>query len=70
MSAESEGGMAAYRGSAPRQAMGAGAMQGVSYVRRVATQGGVAPTMACDAAGVGQKQVVKYRADSIFYKAM
>ena len=51
-------------------AMGAGAMQGVSYVQRVATQGGVAPAMACDAAGLGQKQVVKYQADYIFYKAM
>ncbi len=51
-------------------AMGSGAMQGVTYIQRVATQGGVAPTMPCAAASVGQKQVVKYQADYIFYKAM
>jgi hypothetical protein len=51
-------------------AMGSGAMQGVSYIQRVATQGGVAPAMACGASSVGQKQVVKYQADYIFYRAM
>ncbi|RZL88632.1 MAG: DUF3455 domain-containing protein [Variovorax sp.] len=51
-------------------ATGSGAMQGVSYVQRVATQGGVAPAMACGAASMGQKQVVKYQADYIFYRAM
>ncbi|MBT2303672.1 DUF3455 domain-containing protein [Variovorax paradoxus] len=51
-------------------AMGSGAMQGVSYIQRVATQGGVAPAMACGASLVGQKQVVKYQADYIFYRAM
>jgi hypothetical protein len=50
-------------------AMGAGAMQGVTYIQRVATQGGVAPAAVCAAAGVGQKQVVKYTADYIFWKA-
>ncbi len=50
-------------------ATGAGAMSGVSYVQRVATQGGVAPAMACDAGGVGRKEVVKYQADYIFWKA-
>jgi hypothetical protein len=50
-------------------ATGAGAMQGVSYIQRVATQGGVAPAMACGAANMGQKQVVKYQADYIFYRA-
>jgi hypothetical protein len=50
-------------------AMGAGAMQGVSYIQRVATQGGVAPMTACDAANLGQKQVVKYQADYIFWTA-
>ncbi|SFE05042.1 DUF3455 domain-containing protein [Paracidovorax konjaci] len=49
-------------------AMGAGAMQGVTYIQRVATQGGVAPAMACAAGNAGQKQVVKYQADYIFYK--
>jgi hypothetical protein len=51
-------------------AMGAGAMTGVTYIQRVATRGGVAPAMACDAAGMGKKQVVQYQADYIFYKAM
>lgn len=50
-------------------AMGAGAMQGVSYIQRVATRGGVAPAMACGGANTGQQQVVKYQADYIFYKA-
>jgi hypothetical protein len=50
-------------------AMGVGAMQGVSYIQRVATQGGVAPAMACDASTMGQKQIVKYQADYIFWRA-
>ena len=51
-------------------ATGSGAMQGMSYIQRVATQGGTAPVAACGAASAGQKQVVKYRADYIFYRAM
>ena len=51
-------------------AMGAGAMTGVTYIQRVATMGGVAPAMACDAGTVGSKQIVKYKADYIFYKAV
>ena len=51
-------------------AMGTGAMTGISHIQRVATQGGVAPAMACAAANMGQKQVVSYQADYIFYKAM
>jgi hypothetical protein len=51
-------------------AMGMGAMNGVTYIQRVSTQGGVAPAMACGAANMGTKQVVKYQADYIFYKAM
>jgi hypothetical protein len=50
-------------------ATGAGSMTGVSYIQRVATQGGVAPAAACDAAGVGRKEIVKYQADYIFWKA-
>jgi hypothetical protein len=50
-------------------AMGMGAMQGVSYIQRLATQGGVAPAAACSAANTGQKQVVKYQADYIFWRA-
>ena len=50
-------------------AMGMGAMQGVSYIQRVATRGGVAPAIACGAAAAGQRQVVKYQADYIFWRA-
>ncbi|MBE7368577.1 DUF3455 domain-containing protein [Ramlibacter sp. HM2] len=49
-------------------AMGNGAMNGVTYIQRVATQGGVAPAAACGAANLGTKQVVRYQADYIFYK--
>ncbi|PZO20243.1 MAG: hypothetical protein DCF26_03555 [Burkholderiales bacterium] len=51
-------------------AMGSGAMTDVTYVQRVATVGGVAPAMACGAANMGAKQIVKYQADYIFYKAV
>ena len=63
-------------GSIPMQlvkanpAMGAGAMQGVTYIQRVATQGGVAPSIACVASSMGQKQIVKYQADYIFWSAV
>lgn len=50
-------------------AMGVGAMQGVTYIQRVATQGGVAPAMACGAAQAGRKEIVNYQADYIFWKA-
>jgi hypothetical protein len=51
-------------------AMGSGAMQGVTYIQRVNTQGGVAPATPCAAANLSAKQIVKYQADYIFYKAM
>ena len=50
-------------------ASGAGAMAGVSYIQRVATQGGVAPAKACDAGTAGRKETVRYQADYIFWKA-
>ena len=50
-------------------AMGMGAMQGVTYIQRVATQGGVAPSAGCEASGLGKKQMVKYQADYIFWRA-
>ncbi|RYF18290.1 MAG: DUF3455 domain-containing protein [Comamonadaceae bacterium] len=49
-------------------AIGAGSMQGVSYIQRVATRGGVAPATPCTSAGLGARQVVPYQADYIFYK--
>jgi hypothetical protein len=66
----------AMAGSIPLQlvkanpAIGSGAMTGVSYIQRVATQGGVAPAMPCSAGNAGMKQVVRYQADYIFYKAI
>jgi hypothetical protein len=51
-------------------AMGMGGMQGVAYIQRVATQGGVAPAAACAPANLGQKQLVPYQADYIFWKAV
>lgn len=50
-------------------AMGSGAMTGVTYIQRVALKGGVAPDMPCNASTRGQKSVVKYQADYIFWKA-
>jgi hypothetical protein len=50
-------------------AMGNGAMNGTTYIQRVATRGGVAPAMPCAAGNVGARQVVKYQADYIFYRA-
>ncbi|HNN17486.1 MAG TPA: DUF3455 domain-containing protein, partial [Giesbergeria sp.] len=37
-------------------AMGMGAMQGVTYIQRVATVGGIAPKAACAQANEGAKQ--------------
>jgi hypothetical protein len=51
-------------------AMGMGAMQGVTYIQRVATQGGVAPATPCDAGQLGRKEIVKYQADYIFWAAV
>ncbi|MDO8458227.1 MAG: DUF3455 domain-containing protein [Burkholderiaceae bacterium] len=50
-------------------AVGTGAMAGVTFIQRVATLGGVAPAMVCDASKAGSKQIVKYQADYIFYKS-
>ena len=51
-------------------AMGSGAMTGVSYIQRVAIKGGVAPASLCSPASKGAKEIVKYQADYIFWKAM
>jgi hypothetical protein len=50
-------------------AMGSGAMTGVTHIQRVATKGGAAPALACQAANAGTRQVVTYQADYIFWKA-
>jgi hypothetical protein len=51
-------------------AMGSGAMNGVTYIQRVDTRGGVAPATPCVAGNLGARQTVNYQADYIFYKAM
>jgi len=51
-------------------AMGMGAMQGVSFIQRVNTRGGVAPSDSCSAANLDKKQVVTYVADYIFWRAI
>ena len=48
-------------------AMGAGAMTAVTYIQRLNTKGGVAPSAACDAASKGKRQQVAYEADYVFY---
>ncbi len=50
-------------------ATGSGAMQGVTYIQRLATQGGTAPASQCTMATKGAKETVKYQADYIFWKA-
>lgn len=50
-------------------AMGMGAMQGVTYIQRVALKGGVAPSTMCSPVNKGAQESVKYQADYIFWKA-
>ena len=51
-------------------AMGSGMMTGVTHIQRVAIKGGVAPAAACTAGNKGSKEIVKYQADYIFWKAV
>ena len=48
-------------------ATGSGAMTGVSYIQRLNTKGGVAPTTACTGTTKGARQQVAYEADYVFY---
>ena len=50
-------------------AMGSGMMTGVTLIQRVAIKGGVAPATVCSPANKGSKEIVKYQADYIFWKA-
>ncbi len=50
-------------------ATGAGAMNGVTYIQRVDTRGGVAPASPCGADTKGKKEIVNYQADYIFWTA-
>ena len=51
-------------------ATGMGAMRDVTYIQRVATQGGAAPAAACGADSKGRQEIVKSQADYIFWKAV
>lgn len=44
-------------------------MTGVSYIQRVATRGGVAPATACSMQNKGERKIVDYQADYIFWAA-
>lgn len=48
-------------------AEGKGAMTGVSHIQRVATKGGVAPSKACTNDNKGERQIVDYQADYLFW---
>lgn len=50
-------------------ATGMGVMQGVTYIQRLNTVGGVAPADPCTANNVGAKKLVNYQADYLLYKA-
>jgi hypothetical protein len=50
-------------------AEGKGVMQGVSYIQRLNTRGGVAPAANCNKDSVGNEQTVRYQADYVFYRA-
>ena len=45
-----------------------GTMNGVTYVQRINTAAGVAPSDPCTAATVASKKQVRYSADYLFYK--
>jgi hypothetical protein len=48
-------------------ASGQGTMSGVSYIQRLNTRGGGAPSEPCDARRVGRELRVGYEADFVFY---
>jgi len=49
---------------------GKGALEGVTYIQRVALKGGVAPSgVPCTSDRIGSKAKVPYQADYIFWKA-
>ena len=49
---------------------GSGSMKDVTYIQRVNTTGGVAPSEPCNGSMKGTKKTVHYSADYVFYKAM
>ncbi|WP_447555997.1 DUF3455 domain-containing protein [Vreelandella sp. EE22] len=50
-------------------AEGEGDMNGVTYIQRLNTEGGVAPDMACDSDHEGATAIVTYQADYVFWTA-
>jgi len=46
-----------------------GAMTDITYIQRLSTIGGIAPTDSCSIDNLGAKKLVKYQADYFFYKA-
>jgi hypothetical protein len=46
---------------------GAGLFADVTYIQRLATSGGVAPTTGCDLDHLAAESLVPYRADYVFY---
>ena len=50
-------------------ATGNGAMTDITYIQRLNTVGGIAPSDSCAASNVAAKKLVPYKADYLFYKA-
>ncbi len=48
---------------------GSGALNGVTYIQRINTNAGVAPSDPCNAGSVAGKKQVRYSADYVFYKS-
>lgn len=48
---------------------GSGALNGVTYVQRIHTNAGTAPSDACNASVATSKKQVRYSADYVFYKS-
>jgi hypothetical protein len=48
---------------------GPGVLDGTTFIQRVNTVGGLAPTTGCDAAHVGEESEVPYTAEYYFYRA-
>jgi hypothetical protein len=48
--------------------MGSGALQGISYIQRVNTKGGIEKTKPCAALNTGEKLTLPYQADYIFWR--
>ena len=48
---------------------GNGAFNGVTYVQRINTRAGTAPSDTCDASASGSRKQVRYSADYLFYKS-